>query len=62
MRLFIAIQLSDELSAAVMNMMHELTKQGGKGNYITDRNLHITRAAHGDADNRPRVSANREAG
>ena len=61
MRLFIAIQLSDELSAAVMNMMHELKKQGVKGNYVPARNLHLTLAFLGETDNRAGVRAAMEA-
>lgn len=42
MRLFIAIQLSEELQRTITKTMHELKKQDVKGNYVPTRNLHLT--------------------
>ena len=48
MRIFIAIQLSDEMKAAVTGTMHELKKAGVKGSYIPSQNLHLTLAFIGE--------------
>ena len=48
MRLFIAIQLSDELKTAFVGTMHELKKAGVKGNYTPLQNLHLTLAFIGE--------------
>ena len=42
MRLFIAIQLSDEMKKTVTGTMHELKKAGVKGSYVPLQNLHVT--------------------
>ena len=42
MRLFIAIQLSDEMKKALVACMHDLKKQGVEGNYVPAQNLHMT--------------------
>ena len=39
MRLFIAIQLSEEMKKALVSCMHDLKKQGVEGNYVPARNL-----------------------
>ena len=44
MRLFIAIQLSDEMKKTVTGTMHELKKAGVKGGYVPLQNLHVTLA------------------
>ena len=51
MRLFIAIQLSDEMKKALVGYMHDLKKQGVEGNYVPAQNLHMTRAFIGEYDN-----------
>ena len=48
MRLFIAIQLSDELKKTITASMHELKKQGVKGSYVPMQNLHLTLAFIGE--------------
>ena len=53
MRLFVAIQLSDECKRSLTGMMHELKKQGVKGSYAPVQNLHLTLAfigEHSDPD------------
>ena len=50
MRLFIAIQLSDEMKKALVACMHDLKKQGVEGNYVPVRNLHLTLAFIGEYD------------
>ena len=42
MRLFIAIQLSDEMKKSLVACMHDLKKQGVEGNYVPTQNLHLT--------------------
>ena len=42
MRLFAAIELSEEMKKAAVSVMHELKKKGIKGNYTPVQNLHIT--------------------
>lgn len=48
MRLFIAIQLSDEMKKALVACMHDLKKQGVEGNYVPAQNLHLTLAFIGE--------------
>ena len=48
MRLFIAIQLSDEMKKTVTGTMHELKKAGVKGGYVPLQNLHVTLAFIGE--------------
>lgn len=48
MRLFIAIQLSEELQRAVTKTMHELKKQDVQGKYVPTKNLHMTLAFIGE--------------
>ncbi|MBO5999060.1 MAG: RNA 2',3'-cyclic phosphodiesterase [Lachnospiraceae bacterium] len=48
MRLFIAIQLSDEMKSSVIGLMHELKKAGIKGSYVPAQNLHLTLAFIGE--------------
>ena len=48
MRLFIAIQLSDEMKRTVTGTMHELKKAGVKGSYVPLQNLHVTLAFIGE--------------
>ena len=50
MRLFVAIQLSDECKRSLTGMMHELKKQGVKGSYAPVQNLHLTLAFIGETD------------
>ena len=49
MRLFIAIQLSDEMKKSVISTMHELKKAGVKGSYVPAQNLHVTLAFIGES-------------
>ena len=55
MRLFIAIQLSESMKKALVNMMHELKKQGVEGNYVPAQNLHMTLAFIGEYDDPARI-------
>ena len=48
LRLFIAIQLSDEMKKAFVACMHDLKKQGVEGNYVPAQNLHLTLAFIGE--------------
>ena len=47
-RLFVAIQLSDEIKKAVTASLHEMKKQGIGGNYVPTGNLHLTLAFIGE--------------
>lgn len=51
MRLFIAIQLTDEMKKALTACMHDLKRQGVEGNYVPVQNLHLTVAFIGEYDN-----------
>ena len=55
MRLFIAIQLSDEIKKALVSCMHDLKKQGVEGNYVPAQNLHLTLAFIGEYDDPAKV-------
>ena len=55
MRLFIAIQLSDEMKKALVACMHDLKKQGVEGNYVPAQNLHLTLAFVGEYDDPVKV-------
>ena len=48
MRLFIAIQLSEEIRSAVTDTLHELKKAGVRGSYVPTQNLHLTVAFIGE--------------
>ena len=50
MRLFVAVRLSDELKSTITDTMHQLKKQGVKGNYIPAQNLHLTLAFIGEVE------------
>ena len=49
-RMFIAIQLSDEMKKTLVACMHDLKKQGVEGNYVPAQNLHLTLAFIGEYD------------
>lgn len=55
MRLFIAIQLSDEMKKALITCMHDLKKQGVEGKYVPAENLHLTLAFIGEYKEPERV-------
>ena len=48
MRLFVAIQLSDEMKTALTGTLHELKKAGVRGSYVPMQNLHLTLAFIGE--------------
>lgn len=48
MRLFAAVQLSDEMKASITASMHALKKAGVRGSYVPMQNLHLTLAFIGD--------------
>ncbi len=58
MRLFVAIQLSDELKTALINAQNAMYDRGVRGNYSPEENLHLTLAFIGDCpDARPVLDA-----
>ena len=48
MRLFVAIQLSEEMLRAVRSVQEEFRRRGVKGNYTPAENLHLTMAFIGE--------------
>ena len=48
MRLFVAVELSDEMKKSITNTMHDLKKAGVRGSYVPMQNLHLTLAFIGD--------------
>lgn len=60
MRLFIAIQLSDEMKKSLVACMHDLKKQGVEGNYAPAQNLHLTLAFIGEYDDPGKVKSSME--
>ena len=57
MRLFIAIQLSEEMKTSVVGTMHTLKKAGVKGTYVPVQNLHLTLAFIGETKEKEAVKA-----
>ncbi len=57
MRLFVAIRLSDTMTKSLTGTMHDLKKQGIKGNYVPMQNLHLTLAFIGETEDVPAVKA-----
>ena len=47
-RLFIAVQLSEEMRDAICNVQSDLLRRGVRGNYTPRENLHLTLAFIGD--------------
>ena len=50
MRLFVAIELSEELRSSLIGMLHEMKKAGVKGSYAPAQNLHLTLAFLGEQE------------
>ena len=48
MRLFIAIQLNDEMKAALTDVQDNMRRQGVRGNFTKRENLHLTLAFIGE--------------
>ena len=57
MRLFIALQLSEEMKKTLVACMHDLKKQGVEGNYVSAQNLHVTLAFIGEYEDPSKVKA-----
>lgn len=55
MRLFIAIQLSEDMKRALTACMNDLKKQEVTGNYVPAQNLHLTLTFIGEYDEPERV-------
>ena len=51
MRLFVAIQLSEEMKKTLTQTLHDLKKKGVSGSYVPLQNLHLTLAFIGETDN-----------
>ena len=58
MRLFIAVELSEDMKKSLIGLMHDLKKAGVRGNYAASGNLHLTLAFIGETD---QLAAVREA-
>ncbi len=48
MKLFIALQLTDDVKKSLIGTMHDLKQKGIKGNYTPAANLHVTLAFIGE--------------
>lgn len=57
MRLFIAIQLSEEMKKSITVTMHDLKKAGVTGSYVPTQNLHLTLAFLGEVEDVEAVKA-----
>ncbi|HJC47818.1 MAG TPA: RNA 2',3'-cyclic phosphodiesterase [Candidatus Lachnoclostridium pullistercoris] len=55
MRLFVAIDLSDEMKKELVGCMHDLKRQGVEGNFVPAKNLHMTLAFIGEYGDPGRV-------
>ena len=55
MRLFIAIQLSEEMKASIRDVQEQFKEQGVKGNYTPSENMHMTLAFIGEYNDSDRV-------
>ena len=55
MRLFVAVQLSEELKKSITGTLHDLKQKGVKGNYVPAKNLHLTLSFIGETDNPDQV-------
>ncbi len=55
MRLFIAIQLSEEMKASIRDVQEQFKEQGVKGNYTPAENMHMTLAFIGEYNDPDRV-------
>lgn len=51
MRLFVAVQLSEELKKSITGTLHDLKQKGVRGNYVPTKNLHLTLAFIGEIEN-----------
>ena len=58
MRLFVAIELSEDMKKSAVSMLHTMKQNGVKGNYTPIQNLHVTLCFIGEAqDKRPIADA-----
>ena len=48
MRLFVAIQLSDDMKKTITGTLHDMKQKGVKGNFVPTQNLHLTLAFIGE--------------
>ena len=48
MRLFIAIQLSEQMKAALINAQNDMYDRGIRGNFTAEENMHVTLAFIGE--------------
>ena len=55
MRLFVAVQLSEPMKNALVEVMHELKNQGVGGSYVPKQNLHMTLTFIGETDKRQQI-------
>ena len=48
MRLFVAIQLNEEMKDALIDLQNQMHEEGVRGNYTSEENLHLTLAFIGE--------------
>ena len=57
MRIFIAIQLSEEMKRSITGTLHDLKKAGVRGSFVPSQNLHLTLAFLGEVEDVDAVKA-----
>ena len=50
MRLFVAIQLADDMKKTIAGTLHTMKQKGVRGNYVPLQNLHLTVAFIGETN------------
>ena len=50
MRLFVAIQLSEDMKKTMAGTLHDLKQKGVRGNYVPLQNMHLTLAFIGEVE------------
>ena len=55
MRLFVAVQLSEPMKNALVDVMHDMKNQGVSGSFVPKQNLHMTLSFIGETDRRQEI-------
>ena len=55
MRLFISVQLAENMKQSLIGVMHDLKQQGVTGSYVPVRNLHVTLAFIGEVESAEKI-------
>lgn len=54
-RLFVAVQLSEQMKNSLVEVMHDMKNQGVVGSYVPKQNLHMTLTFIGETDKRQQI-------